>query len=274
VFLLQVAKGLVFPLLTGAALFIAFSQCFYTLLQLDCSDALGGPPVCTERDAYRVVYYIIRGIPIAAPTEPVQLSNNAVFLVALLVAILLTFCTAALVTVFVSSASVNFDEIALASYWEPKLASVVAPEDFHLERLAATSRRNPWSAKLGEMWDAANKVAKKDETGNTHWYALPQRSSLVFLYTFLLVPLWCIVGFLSFGLLWPYQVREWLFRPDRATASSRSKPTTVSGQVSADAFSLREEIADLKHSSSERSSEMKREIRQLKELLLMAIESE
>jgi hypothetical protein len=271
VFLLQVAKGLVFPLLTGAVLFIAFSQCFHTLLQLDCSDALGGPPVCTERDAYRVVYYIVRGIPIAAPTEPVQLSNNAVLLVALLVAILLTFCTAALVTVFVSSASVNFDEIALAYYWEPKLALVVAPEDFHLERLAATSRRNPWSAKLGEMWDAANKA---EETGNTHWCALPQRSSLGFLYTFLLVPLWCIVGFLSFGLLWPYQVREWLFRPDRATSSTRSKPSTVTCQASADAFSLREEIADLKHSSSERASEMKNEIRQLKELLLMAIESE
>jgi hypothetical protein len=237
---------------------------------------MGGPPVCTERDAYRVVYYLVRGIPIASPTDPVQLSNDAVLLVAMLVAIMLTFCTAVLVTVFVSSASVNFDDIALASYWEPKLALVVAPEDFNLERLSAASRRSPWSARLGGMWDAANQVVKKDDTANTHWYALPQRSSLGFLYTFLMVPFWCIVGFLSFGLLWPYQVREWFFRPNRATwSSTRSKQsTTTTAQASADAFSLREEIADLKHSSSERSSEMKREIRQLKELLLMAMESE
>jgi hypothetical protein len=192
----------------------------------------------------------------------------------MLVAILLIFGIAVLVTVLVASNSVNFIDIARTCYWEPKLALVVAPEDFNMERKVPKSNRNPWSTKLGEMWDAANKASKKDEPGNTHWYALPHRSSLGFLYTFLLVPLWFVVGFLCFGLLWPYQVREWLYRPNRAAVSTNRSTVSITSQSSSIAFSLREEIADLKHASSERSSEIRREIRQLKELLLMTIDDE
>lgn len=269
-FTIQVARRLVFPLLTALALFIAFAQCFFTLLQLDCNDALGGPPVCTERDAYRVVYHLVRGVPISSPTEPLQLSNDAILLVAILMSILVTFGVALLVSLFVSSSSVNFEDIALASYWEPKLALVVAPEDFNLERSASKSRHGLISTKLGALWEAINEVSRRDTDGQTSWYVIPFTSSFDFVFAFFVVPFWCLLGFFTFGLLWPYQVREWLFRPDRTTCPKRSGTNQTGDQPS----SLHEEITDLKHSFFERSSDLKKEIRQLKELLMMAVDDE
>jgi hypothetical protein len=104
----------------------------------------------------------------------------------------------------------------------------------------------------------------------------------------ILVPIWLLLGFLTLGWLWPPQVRRWLFQPkgfynvmgrhrghhggssdgggDVVGATMEYTSTQLSG--------MRTEMNNIKTMSYEQSGNIEREIRELKELLYLAMKEE
>jgi hypothetical protein len=83
------------------------------------------------------------------------------------------------------------------------------------------------------------------------------------------LPLWVAIGALTLGLLWPPQLRRLVFRPfalnsGRTSYASRER---ASSNISA----MRDEVRQLKLLGYERSGEIERELRELKELLYSAM---
>jgi hypothetical protein len=264
---------MVSPFVTAGILLIAFAQCFYTLLQLDCTDALGISPVCSIRDSYRVVYLLLRGDRLVDPTGAKSLSTEAIFLSAAVLISFLVFLLACIVTVLVSTSQLNFDEIALHSYWEPKLAIVLSAGDLGVEKswLAAESPEG-FDKSLAEAWDKFTLPFVGTAEKSKRWYAADLHSRIVnSLGSILVIPLWLIVGLCTLGMLWPPQVRRYIFHPRRMqnnslhVHSARDLPTA---QIS----SMRSELEAMKLLSFDKANDVQKELRDLKELLFMAMQ--
>jgi hypothetical protein len=66
---------------------------------------------------------LFRGEPLADPLGASPMSTDAVLLVMACLVIFAMFVLALLVTVLTAALQLDFEQIALNSYWEPKLAS-------------------------------------------------------------------------------------------------------------------------------------------------------
>lgn len=261
------------PFIAALALVIAFAQCFYTLLQLDCSNAIGVSPVCSVRDSYRVVYMLSRGESLVDPTGVKRLSTEAGFLFAAFLAICAIFLLALLVTVLVATSQLDFDQIALNSYWEPKLAFVLLSEDFGIAVGEYSVRMNDFEARKEQLWDVYMLAMFGGEPAKgEYWFAQPLSSKVLTVASgMFVVPLWIVLGSFSAGWLWPRQLRLWLFRPLGSYGIER-KATDMPEQSSLQSSDIRSEIVQMKLMSFERSNEVEKELRELKELLIIAMQ--
>jgi hypothetical protein len=261
------------PFITAGTLIIAFAQCFYTLLHLDCSDAIGVSPVCSVRDAYRVVYMLARGAPLVDPTGEHALSTEAVLLLMSFLVIFAIFLLALLVTVLIGASQLDSDQIALNSYWEPKLAFSLSSGDFGVVRQQHSDHKEGLEAKKAQMWDLFMLTIFGGEPAKgTNWYTRPLPSKILgWLTAISVVPVWTIVGFFTLGLLWPPQLRHLLFRPRGISEKERIAQTTKE-QSRPQISDIRGEIMQMKLMSYERSNEVEKQLRELKELLYTAMQ--
>lgn len=269
----QIANRIVYPFITAGVLIIAFAQCFYTLLQLDCSDAIAVSPVCSVRDAYRVVYMLGRGGSLVDPTGVERLSTEAVLLVTMFLLVFAIFLLALLVTVLIAASHLDFDQIALNAYWEPKLAFVLSAGDLGVASGDFSDRKEGFEAKKAQMWDVFLLTLLGGEpVKGANWFARPLPSKVFTLVTAMfVVPLWFMLGLCSLGLLWPPQLRLWLFRPQGICEKERCAQVTAE-QSRPQISDIRTEIVQMKLMSYERSMAQEHELRELKELLLIAMQ--
>jgi hypothetical protein len=271
----------VWPALIAGILIVAFAQMFHTLLQLDCTDAIPSTTVCSVRDAYRVVYSLIRGEPLVSQSGSEEMTAGAIALVALLLFFLALLLLALFVTILIAASQFDLDDIATGSYWEPKLSFILSMNELScrntnaLDRLSCDQR---FTARLELAWDLMmmslfGGEAKKEN----HWYASTSRSSCLswplWIVAIFVVPIWFALGCVTLGLLWPPQLRRIIFRP--VGRSSKARRRNMAAEESTYQVSrMRNEITQLKAMSYERAGDVHREIRDLKELLVSALKEE
>jgi hypothetical protein len=110
----------------------------------------------------------------------------------------------------------------------------------------------------------------KDLKKQEKWYAnLSCPSAAATILAIFVVPIWFALGIVSLGFLWPPQVRRWLFRP--AGRIERKRKVAAKDDSNAQVSLMRNEVMKLKLMSYERSGEVERELRELKELLYAAM---
>ena len=274
----KIANRMVPPLICAAALVVGSAQCFYTLLQLECTDALGISPVCSVRDSYRVVYMLFRGEPVVDPTGTADFSTGAIVLVASVLGLFVVLLLALLVTILISASHLDFDLIALSSYWEPKLAFVLSSADFGVSRTSRGGDEDhhySFTAKQARAWDVyvQTLLGGEPEKG-ANWFARPLHSkALTYIVAVFVVPIWILLGLATLGLLWPPQLRRWLFRPQLQIAKSRqSNSAGVAAKQTTTTSDIRNEIMQMKMMSYERSNDLENELRELKEMLRAAMQ--
>jgi hypothetical protein len=242
-------------------LVIAFAQCFYTLLQLDCTTALATTPVCSVRDAYRVVFMLIRGESLVDPTGVNQFSEHAtIFLLALLV------------TVLTASSQLDFEQIALQSYWEPILGFVLSTSIF-VNTDASTSQTRTFEVKKAHLWDMFTQTlfGGVPSTGKD-LFVYPLRSYIfTWIIALFIVPLWFLLGLLSLGLLWPPQVRRYVFRSPTMLVTTKNN-SNAKEKSRLQISEMHNEILQMKCMAYERSCMLENEIRNMKELLVAAMQ--
>jgi len=272
---------LIGPFVTVCALFMAASQMFYTLLSLDCEDGLrlSELSVCTVQDSYRVVYAFVRGDPL---TDEVM-THESIALMALLLFSLAAFLVAFFVTLVMAAMDLDPEQIALESFWEPKLGSIIIAgsddgDDFDdntsvYSTVLASDTEGLYSA-LARTWDTLTMPWRPSlSRKNSQWYSGSVRSTGgTWIYGILaiwLVPCWLLVGLVTFGLLWPPQVRRFIFAP----WAKRSTPLAAE-QVSVKMSKLEQQVLQLKMMSYDKSNSVEKELKDLKNLLLLAMKED
>lgn len=270
----RIAYHIVCPLIVAGALIVCFAQCFHTLLQLECSEAFGISVVCSVRDAYRIVYMLIRGEPLLDHTGLSTLSTEAVFLVSSFLVIFAIFLLALFVTVFIAATRLDFDVIAIHSYWEPKLAFVLTSGDFGSpESNGKFKQHGDLAGKHACIWDTMMfTIFGGEPIKGENWYAMPTKSKiLAWLISVVTVPVWLTLGLISMGVLWPPQVRIWIFRPHVAydiRRMSSVKNDTATSKMS----EVQNEILLMKQMTYERTNQVEYELRELKDMLYSAMQ--
>jgi hypothetical protein len=256
--------------LAAGILVIAFAQSFYTLLQLDCANAMATTPVCTVRDSYRVVYMLIRGESLVDTTGINQFSGHATVLVASFLLLFAIFLLAVFVTVLTASTMLDFEQIALHSYWEPILGYILSTGAFAHDQGASLPKKS-FEVKKAHLWDMLTQTlvggVPKMEGG---LFIYPLRSyAVTWIIAIFIVPLWFVLGLVSLGLFWPPQLRRYLFRLPTLLSRNQSPSNE---QARAQLTDVQNEILQMKCMSYEKSQKLESEISEIKELLLMAIQ--
>jgi hypothetical protein len=228
-------------------------------------------PVCTVRDSYRVVYMLIRGESLVDTTGVNHFSGHATVLVASFLSLFAVFLLAVLVTILLTSSLLDFEDIALRSYWEPILGFILST-GFFIEEKGTTSQTRSFEVKKAHLWDMFMQTLNGGvpKVGG-ELFVYPLRSYVVtWIVAFFLVPLWFIVGLVTLGLLWPPQLRRSLFRlPSTTLLSGNQSPKNERVQMRLS--DVQNEIVQMKCMAYERSQKLENEIREMKELLLMAM---
>lgn len=269
--LVQTIKFVTSPFLTAGILVVAFAQCFYTLLQLDCTSAMATTPVCTVRDSYRVVYMLIRGESLVDTNGIDRFSGHAAILVASFLAMFAVFLLAVLVTVLMASSLLDIEELALHSYWEPILGFILST-GFLANGQDTSHQTKSFEVKKAHLWDMFTQtlVGGVPRTGGG-LFVYPLRSYVTtWIMAIFVVPLWFIFGLVSLGLLWPPQLRRCLFRLPTKNSQSRDQ-SPRNEQTRNQLNDVQNEILQMKCMSYERSQKLETELREMKELLLMAM---
>jgi hypothetical protein len=265
--ILQIASLMFWPVAITSILIASFAQMIYTVTHINCENALGGTAVCSMRESYRLVYFLLIGEPIAdLGDEPIGagITVLAVLFLSILLLLILSFFT----MVVLAGQKWDYENMALTSFWEPKLT-------YLLFACRSTSGDKNLSKSETAWRIAVDILFGREGTKGTYWYAcFTQKSPLVRLcfwaVTVVLVPIWLILGFASLGLLWPPQVRRFIFKPCIGDSYKPSSNTSATEFYASQVSSMRHELAQVRDMSYERSNDIQRDVRELKEILYMA----
>jgi hypothetical protein len=277
----QISCRIIWPVIVAGVLVVAFAQMFYTLLQIDCIDAISVTAVCSVRDAYRVVYLLLRGESLVDVQGIEEMVPEAIVLVSLFLFVFAIFLLGLFVVILIAASQFDFEDIALGSYWEPMLAFVLSVNELgcrNQKLLDVPSCEDRLSAKLEQAWDLMTvSLIGGESRKEAHWYASCSRSSFLswplWIVAIVVLPIWFALGCVTLGLIWPPQLRRLIFRP--VGRSRKRRKADMAAEESASQISgMRNDIMQLKAMSYERSSDVQQEIRDLRELLRMALGEE
>ena len=263
---------MLWPFAVASIVLLTFAQMFHTLAQIDCVDALGGEGLCTVPESYRLVYFLLVGEPIVDLGSDLQIENTMIVLIALFTAAMLLLGLGVLSMIFVIGSKWDLERNVLESYWEPKLTFVLftCEPSSNKSKSASISRfENAWTM-------AISILACREEGKGTYWYAcFTQKSAaekaLYWMASAIIVPLWIIAGLVSFGTLWPPQIRRCIFRPTLGGTSVTGDEKYSHAEYHAiQVANMRKELERIRDMSYERSNDVQREVRELREILHLA----
>jgi hypothetical protein len=204
-----------------------------------------------------------------------------------------------LISVVSEAVRIDLDDIALGYFWEPKLNFVFTVDD--MASFVTCSKKQPMencagirkkkfkptgtfgervSAALGDAWTVMDYAIFGGERrrGNMWYVACCDHASplgawpLRIVCCLIILPIWLAVGLSTCGLLWPPQVRRWLFRPSRSSVRNNREANAAAEFSATQVAGMRGDVLQLKTMSYERSNDVKREINELKRLLYAAME--
>lgn len=167
----------------------------------------------------------------------------------------------------------DFEQVAIQSYWEPKLAFVLTAGDFDVAKKTKPSKVTGFELRKSQMWDYfMSQINGMDQTKGLSWVPTPLPYRIFcWIPALLVIPIWFIAGLLSAGFLWPRQVRLWLFSPkrfNRQLETERLSSDTSKIQIA----DIRNDLSNLKMMSLEKSGEVVRTLQEIKEILFAAMQ--
>lgn len=292
---------LIWPLVALLVLIVASAEMLYTFnlttSQEECGDVLGGRSLCNIREAFITVYLMLLGTPLIDTEDGSQdtLTLGAVVLISVFTALLVLFIVSLLISVVSEAVRIDLNDVALGYFWEPKLNFVFSISD--LVRFFTCSKDEPlqrcdgvrkgkkrivpkrtlgerlWSA-LGDAWTVMDYAIMGGERrrGNMWYIAYCDQESPFGVWPLrilclIILPVWLAVGLATLGLLWPPQVRRWLFRPSRSSVRNNREANAAAEYSATQVAGMRGDVLQLKTMSYQRSNDIKREILDLKRLL-------
>jgi len=295
---------LIWPLIALLVLIVASAEMLYTFnlttSQEDCDVVLGGRSLCNIQEAFITVYLMLLGTPLIDTEDGSQnsLSSGAVALISIFTTLLVVFIVSLLISVVSEAMRIDLDDVALGYFWEPKLNFVFSFDD--LASFLTCFKKKPGekhdglrkkrfipkrsfgdnvSSTLGDAWTVMDYAIFGGERrrGNMWYVAYCDQTSPMGVWPLriicmIILPIWLAIGLATFGMLWPPQVRRWLFRPSRSSVRNNREANAAAEYSATQVAGMRGDVLQLKTMSYERSNDVKREIIELKRMLYDAME--
>ena len=267
----ELLQALFWPFGLAAMGIVAMSQVLWTLE--DCENG----NICGLEDAYTTVYWMILGEPILGMNDLLEVEQpitNSLRTALIFFSVLWLWWLVSVVALVVSeSQRLDRHQIALRWYWEPKVALTVMMRPAKEQMKESPSYIQRYCNFMEDIWHVLSSSIRGGQwKRNVHWYACGLRpGGIVFtrILACILLPIWFWLGVATLGILWPPQLRRWIFS---TRIVDRKKQSPVHERLTAAKLShLKGEIQQFQAQSVQQNFEMQKDLAQIKELLTRAM---
>jgi len=243
------AKRLISPLIVLSVFTLAFMQMVYMVHTRDNTNGqclyeegnINGESlkICSLWDSFKIVYLLVIGEGFIGAEASSDNATIILLLVFVVLAFVLILHTISLSIVHLQRTGVK--SAMVDSFWSPMLTHILlvrslsevfccgsrssepgSSNQHYATRSAATHSCNPSSisSRLENMWDYILVSYSDVDIKDTKWWYLQRdlgRSHLLGKKWFVrivgafIVPIWICLGIVTLGILWPPQVRWWIF---------------------------------------------------------------
>jgi ankyrin repeat protein len=269
----QVLSVLLWPLCVAVMAIVATSQIIYTLH--DCTN--GG--ICSLPAAYTLVYNMMLGEPVLSEDYQFSLSMKAIVVAFTVLWIWWIFSTLGMTVA--EAGRLDRKQIAVAWYWEPKVvltAMIIGGQSGKVADAPSLAER--WCNAMEVSWDVLFSALCCKES-NKSWNMCCFRSRAAIFVTgffaLFLVPMWLALGLATFGLLWPPQIRRWIFTPVNTPGEFHGRHHTRSSEdelTRAKLSQLRVDIVELKSVAYDQNFHVQKDLGFLKDVIFRAVMEE
>jgi len=281
---IKIASCLISPLIVMCVISLAFMQMVYLIhmrdgqnngqcLYEDQSDVNGESlaVVCSLWESYKIAYLLIIGEGLLGTDVSSGNSALALVLVFAIVAFILILYTVSLSILNIQQSGI--EATMVDTFWLPMLTHVLVTQ--RLKEFFSVRRNFPTiSSRLRDMWDYIMISSSDVDVKETKWWYLqndPKMSRFigkkwfVRMVSVFIIPMWFVIGLLSLGILWPPQIRHWIFHigmkdNDNSVKMDESWDHSNYSQMA----SLHSDISKMKLMMYDRFQIMEDEIRALK----------
>ncbi|CAJ1951704.1 unnamed protein product [Cylindrotheca closterium] len=275
---MELLRSLVWPLALAAAGIVGMSQVMYTL------DDCGQEQTCSVSDTYTTVYWMVLGEPILSNEESStnMASAGMVAMVVSFTLLWIWWILSVVVVAVTEARQLNRIQIALKWYWEPKIALTVLSggrrKAYKKKIRAKPSFVRRSSEDMGRIWHVFVASFRgdviRDKQRDTYWYSCFNKPGVIHftrLLAVIVVPVWLVLGSASLGLLWPPQVRRWLFSTN-IVKSRGVRQSSFEEQLTASKLSsLKGELLAFQSTTSQQTHMTQKDIQEIKDLLYAAM---
>eukprot|EP00980_Cylindrotheca_fusiformis_P030462 scaffold24860_cov122-Cylindrotheca_fusiformis.AAC.3 len=280
----QLLRTMFWPLIVAAMGIVGMSQVLFTIGECGQDDG----DVCTMSAAYTTVYWMILGEPvISEESEKVAgVSNGMIALLVLFTLIWIWWIVSVIVMSVTEAHRLNRRQIALKWYWEPKVGlAILSTGRTSRSKEKLVSRPSCIQLYCNEMeriWHVLFSALQGEESrskdNNKYWYSFLNRSEMLYLTRFLaliVLPIWFVLGVATLGLLWPPQLRQWLFSTAITGSHSEQKQHALEETLTAFKVSkLKGDLLSFQSTATEQNETTRKDLQEIKELLYSAMRAD
>ena len=272
-------QTLFWPLGLAGMGIVAMSQILYTLEDCGFGDDTGG---CSLSDAYTTIYWLILGEPVIHEDGYQTLSRSMTALLVTFIFLWIWWVVSVLVMTVSEAYRIDRQQIALRWYWEPKIALTIFVGD-KPKFANPPSYVQRYCDQMETLWHilaSSIQGGVQNKKGEVHWYACCFRPGVIILTrlaAIIVLPIWWVLGLVSLGILWPPQVRRWLFNwcSSGSIKNSTKQPSTGGERLTAAKLSnLKADVLKYQSIALEHNNKLQQDIAQIKGILLRAMKEE
>ena len=234
--------------------------------------------ICSIWDSFKIVYLLVIGEGFVGADASSGDQTIALLLIFVVFAFLLILHTVSLAVLNLQS--YNQKDAMVDSFWFPILIHLLIVHNCQETIFFCGCKYQNFATRLEDMWDYIRVAFSDVDVKDTKWWYLQRdlgRSHLMSKKWFVrivgvfIVPIWFCLGVFTLGILWPPQIRRWIFSIGMDTSHSSifeesfiptnepSQMTTIQSDLSKmktmlyDRFqSLEDEMYEIKASAQKR----------------------
>jgi len=276
------AKGLITPIIVLTACTIASMQMVYIIHSRDATDnqclykegSANGESleICSLWDSFKIVYLLVIGEGFLGAEASSGDSTIVVLLIFVVVVFILILHT---ISLYILNAQMKgASSVMVDSYWSPILVHVLLMQNLKKTFCCARNREKSMPSRAEAMWDYMIFSFSDVDIKDTKWWYLQQdlggshlfgKKWFVRSVGFIFIPIWIFFGTITLGILWPPQVRQWIFELGIGNEDNINilNAHTVPEEISQRSV-LQSDVANMKIMLYDRFQVIEKELSQLK----------
>jgi hypothetical protein len=220
------AKHLISPLLVLSIFTLAFMQMVYIIharntVNNQCfyEGVTGNGEICSLWDSFKIVYLMVIGEGFIGAEASSEDATIVLLLLFVVLAFILILHTISLTILNLQSSGVK--DTMVESFWSPMLTHILLIRQLGNIFCLGGRRCLSLTSRLENMWDYIIVSYSDVDVKDTKWWYLQRdlgkshffgKKWFVRIVGFFIIPIWFCIGLATLGILWPPQIRQWIFQ--------------------------------------------------------------